>query len=85
MVGECTDSTKHTNMPLYADGYPGIMFQQSENGCYLLPKQKKLSELFLYEQTLQPAAVDIKGKHQYIVLQLYPFASNYLLNIDPKK
>tara|TARA_B110000046_G_scaffold71818_1_gene79677 strand:- start:11 stop:634 length:624 start_codon:yes stop_codon:yes gene_type:complete len=50
-----------------------------------LPKQKKLSELFLYEETLQPGAVDIKGKHQYIVLQLYPFASNYLLNIDPKK
>jgi AraC-like DNA-binding protein len=85
MVGECADSTKHTNIPLYADGYPGIMFQQSENGCYLLPRNKKLSELFLYGQTLKPVALDIFGRHQYIVVQLYPFASNYLLDVDPKE
>ncbi len=85
MTGSCIDSNAHTNIPLYADGYPGIMFQQSENGCYLLPKKKKLSELFLYGQTLKPVALDIIGKHEYIVVQLYPFASSYLLDVDPKK
>ena len=47
MFGENSRFDSHTNIPLYADGYPGIMFQQSENGFYLLPKKKKLSELFL--------------------------------------
>ena len=85
MVGKNLDNNAHTNIPIYADGYPGIMFQQSENGFYLLPKQKELSELFLYGQTIDPISLDTKGRHSYIVLQLYPFASKYLLDIDPKK
>lgn len=74
----------YTHMPLYADGYPGIMFQQSTNGFYRLPKRKLLSELFLYGQTLAPVALESKGKHQFVVIQLYPFASKYLLGVDPK-
>ena len=84
MFGENVRFDSHTNIPLYADGYPGIMFQQSEKGFYLLPKKKKLSELFLYGQTLDPISLDVKGPHNYIVVQLYPFASKYLLNIDPR-
>lgn len=85
MVKESDDSDSHTNIPLYADGYPGIMFQQSENGFYLLPKEKKLSELFLYGQTLDPVSLDVKGSFKFIVFQLYPFASKYLLGVDPKQ
>ena len=85
MIGENSDIDSHTNIPLYADGYPGIMFQQSKNGFYLLPKNKKLSELFLYGQTLHPISLDVKGAHKYVVIQLYPFASKYLLNIEPKE
>ncbi len=85
MTGENTDSDSHTNIPLYADGYPGIMFQQAQNGFYLLPKNKKLSELFLYGQTLDPISLDVRGAHRYVVVQLYPFASKYLINIDPKE
>jgi AraC-like DNA-binding protein len=84
MIGENSNFDSHTNIPLYADGYPGIMFQQSEKGFYILPKKKRLSELFLYGQTLEPISLDVKGPHNYIVVQLYPFASKYLLNIDPK-
>ncbi|MTI31822.1 helix-turn-helix transcriptional regulator [Xanthovirga aplysinae] len=84
MVGESKDTTAHKNIPLYADGYPGIMFQQAENGFYLLPKNKKLSELFLYGQTLDPISLDVKGPYRFIVFQLYPFASKYLLGIDPR-
>ena len=82
--GENLGFDSHTNIPLYADGYPGIMFQQSERGFYILPKKKKLSELFLYGQTLDPISLDVKGPHNYLVVQLYPFASKYLLDIDPK-
>jgi AraC-like DNA-binding protein len=61
------------------------MFQQSENGFYLLPKNKRLSELFLYGQTLEPISLETQGPFRFIVFQLYPFASKYLLGIDPKE
>jgi AraC-like DNA-binding protein len=85
MTGESASVKSHTNIPLYADGYPGIMFQQATNGFYLLPKKKKLSQLFLYGQTLEPISLDVEGTYQFIVLQLYPFASKYLLGVDPKE
>ena len=84
MAEESDAVDSHTNIPLYADGYPGIMFQQSDNGVYLLPKKKKLSEFFLYGQTLAPVSLDVEGPFKFIVFQLYPFASKYLLGIDPK-
>ena len=84
MYGENSHEDSHVNIPLYADGYPGIMFQQSKEGFYLLPKEKKLSELFLYGQTIDPISLDVRGPHNYVVVQLYPFASKYLLNIDPR-
>jgi len=85
MTSASQDIDSHTNIPLYADGYPGIMFQQTDNGFYLLPRGKKLSEMFLYGQTLKPVSLDVKGPYQFIVFQLYPFASKYLLDIDPKE
>ncbi|MGI9551463.1 MAG: helix-turn-helix domain-containing protein [Aurantibacter sp.] len=85
MVMESDDSDGMTNLPLYADGYPGIMFQQSENGFYFLPKGKELSELFLYGQTVHPAWLETKGPFKFIVFQLYPFASKYLLDVNPRE
>ncbi|UII21684.1 helix-turn-helix domain-containing protein [Fulvivirga ligni] len=84
MVGESKDPAGKLNMPLYADGYPGIMFQNSTNGLILLPRNKKLSELFLYGQTLDPITITADGTYRFVVMQLYPFASKYLLNVDPK-
>jgi len=84
-VMESKDYESHTNLPFYADGLPGIMFQQSENGCFLLPRNKELSELFLYGQTLEPISIDIKGTFRFVVFQLYPFASKYLLDVHPKE
>lgn len=85
ILDESQDENGHENLPFYADGYPGIMFQQSENGFYLLPRGKKLSELFLYGQTLKPISLDVKGPYKMMVFQLYPFASKYLLGVDPKE
>jgi hypothetical protein len=68
MIGKNISFDSNTNIPLYANGYPGIMFQQSEKGFYLLPKKKKLSELFLFGQTLEPISLDVKGPYNYIVV-----------------
>ncbi|MEO0897981.1 MAG: helix-turn-helix domain-containing protein [Bacteroidota bacterium] len=84
MVASNSMPTSHLNIPLYADGYPGIMYQQTQRGFYILPRKKKLSELFLYGQTLDPISLDVKGPYQFVVFQLYPFASKHLLGVDPK-
>lgn len=84
MTDSSDDPAGAMTLPLYADGYPGIMFQQSAQGFYLLPKQKLLSELFLYGQTVHPVALSAQGAFHFVVLQLYPFAAKYLLNIDPR-
>ena len=84
MCDESEDVNSHTKIPIFADGYPGIMFQQSDNGFYRYPKGKELSAFFLYGQTLNPISLEAKGKHKFIVFQLYPFASKYLLGVDPK-
>ncbi len=84
MAQECADTNACFSLPLYADGYPGIMFQQSERGFFRLPKNKKLSSLFLYGQTLEPISLEVTGTYRFVVFQLYPFASKYLLGIDPK-
>lgn len=85
MIGSATEQEAQLSIPLYADGYPGIMFQKTQNNFYLFPKKKKLSELFLFGQTLEPASIEVKGPYEYLVIQLYPFASRYLLNIDPRE
>jgi AraC-like DNA-binding protein len=85
MAGDAKLENGQFKLPLYADGYPGIMFQLSKNGFYLLPKNKQLSELFLYGQTLEPISLEVQGPYKFIVFQLYPFASKYLLGIDPRK
>ncbi len=33
MVMETDAMNSHTNIPLYADGYPGVMYYKSQNGC----------------------------------------------------
>lgn len=71
-------------LPFYADGYPGVMFEQSKNGAFLLPKNKKLSPLFMYGQSIQPIQISIEGSYRLIVFQLYPFAGKILFGINPK-
>ncbi len=84
MIQESKDPDAILSLPFYADGYPGILFQFSENGMFLMPKGKPLSKLFLYGQTIEPISLHVKGPFYFIVFQLYPFASKYLLGVDPK-
>ncbi len=84
MAAESADPNGAMKLPIYPDGYPGLMFQRSIHGFYLLPKKKKLSELFLYGQTVQRITMTVEGCYRFIIFQLYPFASRFLLNVEPK-
>ena len=37
---ESADTSIKTNLPFFADGYPGLMFQQTDNGLIVNPHKK---------------------------------------------
>jgi len=78
-------ATGNHRIPFFADGYPGIMFQQTKNGVFLKPQNKWLSDFFLYGQTIYPIELCAEGAYRFIVFQLHPIAAKALLGIDPKK
>jgi len=84
MVFEDETATAKTAQSFYADGYPGIMFQQTENGLYVLPHDKKMPSLFLYGQTIQPVELMMEGNYNLICFQLYPFVINSFFNLKAK-
>ena len=73
-----------TFLPFFADGYPGIVFNKALNGVYLLHKEEKLSEIFIYGQTIRPIQLQIEGAYKMIIFQMFPFALRILLGIEPK-
>ncbi len=84
-VLENKDDTMKSRLPFFADGYPGIMFQQTKSGAFLYPKNKKLSDFFLYGQTIKPIEISIQGSYLLIVFLLYPFAAKTLIGVNPKE
>lgn len=70
--------------PFYADGFAGIIYSKSTHPFYLQPKNKKLSDFYLYGQTIEPISLDTEGAFQLICIRLYPFAVRMLLGVDPK-
>lgn len=79
-----SDEDRAHEMPIYADGFPGIMYSETTQGMYLQPKGKLLSDFFLYGQTIKPISLQVQGPFNGIVFQLYPFAAKALLKVDPK-
>ncbi len=82
LVFEELSGTKETTLPFFADGYPGLMFQETENGLVVQPHNKKMPLLFIYGQTINPIELQIKGKYKLIVFQLYPFILKSFFNIS---
>lgn len=78
------DEKAESNLPFYADGYPGIIYSESNNAFFLQPRNKKLSDFYLYGQTIEPISLSVKGSFTLIILRLYPFAVRMLLGINPK-
>ncbi|PBQ33276.1 AraC family transcriptional regulator [Sphingobacteriaceae bacterium] len=77
--------TKKTLLPFFADGYPGIVFLKTKKGACLFPKNKKLSDFFIYGQTVHPIEIEIEGSYKLIIFQLYPFAVKILFGVNPKE
>ena len=82
LVFEDQEKNKNTTLPFFADGYPGLMFQETEDGLYVQPHNKKMPLFFLYGQTIHPIELQIKGKYKLIVFQLYPFILKSFFNIS---
>jgi len=84
MVFEGIDPDTKTNLPFFADGFPGLMYHETPNGLYVNPHKKRMPQLFIYGQTIEPIEIEIFGSYQMIVFQLYPFTLQTLFKIDPK-
>ncbi len=85
LVFEEREQNATTNLPFFADGYPGVVFSITTSGLFLHPKNKRLSDFFLYGQTIEPIEIYMEGAYKMIVFQLYPFATKILLGVDPKE
>ncbi len=83
-VFESTAANRQTTLPFYADGYPGLMFQQTQNGLRVQPHDKQMPVLFLYGQTLKPIELVMDGTYKLIGFQLYPFVLRQFFGVNPK-
>ena len=73
MIFEEQDSNKNTILPFFADGYPGLLFHDTENGLIVNPYNKSMPSLSVYGQTINPVELKIQGKYKLIIFQFYPF------------
>lgn len=81
---EENNSGAEHNLPFYAEGYPGIVYSESKNPFILNPRNKQLSDFYLFGQAFEPIKLYIKGSYLLIALILYPFAVRMLLGVNPK-
>jgi AraC-like DNA-binding protein len=81
IVEDYLPGSKETSLPYFADGSPGIMFQQCDSGMYL-NKTKKLSNFFLYGQTVKPIELNMMGGFRVIIFYLYPHVTKVLFRLN---
>ena len=74
----------YTRLPFFADGYPGLLFHQSDNGLIVSPHNQQMPSLFLYGQTIKPIELLTEGAYAILIFQLYPFVLKSFFNIVPK-
>ncbi len=83
-VLEEQETSQDATLTFFADGYPGVVYLQSEEG-FLLPRKKALTAFFLYGQMIAPYKLLIRTPYLMIAFQLYPFAAKLLFDVDTKK
>ncbi|RZK38811.1 MAG: AraC family transcriptional regulator [Pedobacter sp.] len=83
-VFENDTETSQKRLPFFADGFPGLIFQQSENGMIVHPHSRIMPEIFLYGQTISPIELQIPGKYLIVIFQLYPFILKKFFGIIPE-
>jgi AraC-like DNA-binding protein len=81
---EMDEPDTQKSLPFYADGFAGIIYSKSANPFYQQPKGKRLSNFYLYGQTVEPITLDVTGAFKLMCIRLYPFAVRLLLGVDPK-
>lgn len=77
-------ANQKTILPFFADGYPGLIFFESERGLAVYPQDKQMPVFFIYGQTLEPLELVFESNYRMIVFQFYPFILRSFFNIDPK-
>lgn len=85
VVLESETGETETKIPFYADGCPGIMFEQTHNGVHLFPQNKKLDEFILYGQTVEPIELYMQGHYRLVVFCLYPYVAKPLFGVNPEE
>jgi len=83
LVFEDQNKKQKTILPFFADGYPGLIFQETSNGLLVNPHKKIMPAFFLYGQTINPIELVMKGAYKLIVFQLYPFVLKSFFNVEP--
>ena len=78
---EQEDPASETRLPFFADGYPGLIYQDAAAMC-LQPGGKALNNLFLYGQTMAPIELVARGAFRMIVFQLKPDALGRIFQVD---
>ena len=84
MVFEEDENNQKTVLPFFADGYPGLIFQETANGLLVNPHNKLMPSLFLYGQTIKPIELIMTGSYKLMIFQFYPFVLKSFFNIDPQ-
>ncbi|HEX8378196.1 MAG TPA: helix-turn-helix domain-containing protein [Pedobacter sp.] len=84
LVFEEDEQNLKTVLPFFADGYPGLIFQETVNGLLVKPHEKLMPKFFLYGQTISPIELAMTGPYKLIVFQLYPFVLKSFFNVEPK-
>ena len=84
LIFEESEKDVKTILPFFADGYPGLIFQQTANGLLVNPHDKVMPPLFLYGQTIKPIELVMTGAYKLIVFQLYPFVLKSFFNVEPQ-
>lgn len=79
-----SESKQKTVLPFFADGFPGLLFHESDSGLIVKPHDKLMPALFLYGQTIKPVELVLGGNYTLIVFQLYPFVLKSLFQVEPQ-
>jgi hypothetical protein len=69
-------------LPFYADGCPGLIFQQTKNGMLINSSSQKLDDFFVYGQTVKPIGFAPQGAYRMIIFYFYPHVVKTLYGIN---
>lgn len=70
--------------PVFADGYPGIIFYQSDQGMFL-NQEKKLSPVFIFGQTVEPIKMNASGSLRMIIFTFHPHVMPPIFRFNAKE